>query len=84
MSLMVIAVTALVLAQSAAANGRKPNIVVVLADDAGPGDIGFYHRERTGKQELIPTPNIDRLIAEGMRFDDAHSAASLCAPGRAQ
>jgi arylsulfatase A-like enzyme len=61
---------------------QRPNIVVVLADDAGPGDIGFYHRERTGKKELIPTPNIDRLISEGMRFDDAHSAAPLCAPSR--
>ncbi|MDF7823916.1 arylsulfatase [Pontiellaceae bacterium B12227] len=61
---------------------QRPNIVVVLADDLGPGDIGFYHRERTGEKELIPTPNIDRLISEGMRFDDAHSAAPLCAPSR--
>lgn len=60
----------------------RPNIVVVVADDVGPGDIGFYHRERTGEKELIPTPNIDRLIREGMRFDDAHSAAPLCAPSR--
>ncbi len=60
----------------------QPNIVVVLADDVGPGDIGFYHRERTGKKELFPTPNIDRLISEGMRFEDAHSAAPLCAPSR--
>lgn len=59
-----------------------PNIVVILADDIGPGDIGFYHRERTGKPEVIPTPNLDRLISEGMRFDDAHSAAPLCAPSR--
>lgn len=61
---------------------RKPNVVLVLADDIGPGDIGFYHRQRTGRAEIIPTPNLDRLIAEGMRFDDAHSAASLCAPSR--
>jgi arylsulfatase A-like enzyme len=61
---------------------ERPNIVLVLADDIGPGDIGFYHRERTGKPELIPTPNLDRLIAEGMLFDDAHSAAPLCAPSR--
>jgi arylsulfatase A-like enzyme len=60
----------------------QPNIVLILADDVGPGDIGFYHRERTGKKELIPTPNIDRLISEGIRFDDAHSAAPLCAPSR--
>jgi arylsulfatase A-like enzyme len=59
-----------------------PNIVVVVADDLGPGDIGFYHRQRTGAEAVIPTPNIDRLIAEGMRFDDAHSAAPLCAPSR--
>jgi arylsulfatase A-like enzyme len=59
-----------------------PNIVVILADDIGPGDIGFYHRERTGNPEVIPTPNLDQLISEGMRFDDAHSAAPLCAPSR--
>jgi arylsulfatase A-like enzyme len=59
-----------------------PNIVVILADDIGPGDIGFYHRERTGNPEVIPTPNLDRLISGGMRFDDAHSAAPLCAPSR--
>jgi arylsulfatase A-like enzyme len=61
---------------------ERPNIVLVMADDIGPGDIGFYHRQRTGKPEVIPTPNLDRLIAEGIRFDDAHSAASLCAPSR--
>jgi len=60
----------------------KPNVVVVMADDLGPGDLGFYHRERTGMKEIIPTPNIDQLIREGMRFDDAHSAAPLCAPSR--
>ena len=56
--------------------------MVVMADDVGPGDLGFYHRQRTGTPELIPTPNLDRLIEEGMRFDDAHSAAPLCAPSR--
>jgi arylsulfatase A-like enzyme len=61
---------------------EMPNIVVILADDIGPGDIGFYHRERTGKTEVIPTPNLDLLISQGMRFDDAHSAAPLCAPSR--
>jgi arylsulfatase A-like enzyme len=71
-----------ILAVLPAEAGKLPNIVVVLADDVGPGDLGFYHRERTGKPELIPTPNIDRLIAQGMRFDDAHSAAPLCAPSR--
>jgi len=59
-----------------------PNVVVIMADDLGPGDIGFYHRERTGEPELIPTPNMDRMIAEGIRFSRAHSPASLCAPSR--
>jgi arylsulfatase A-like enzyme len=71
------------LSRKGAGWGReRPNIVVVLADDIGPGDIGFYHRERTGNKELIPTPNLDGMIAKGMRFEDAHSAASLCAPCR--
>ncbi len=60
----------------------KPNIVVIFADDVGPGDIGFYHRQRTGMSPVIPTPNIDQMIADGMRFDDAHAPNSLCAPSR--
>nr|MBX2871228.1 sulfatase-like hydrolase/transferase [Saprospiraceae bacterium] len=61
---------------------EKPNIVVVMADDIGLGDIGFYHQQRTGQKPLVPTPNIDQLIRSGMRFSDAHSPASLCAPTR--
>lgn len=65
-----------------ASNREKPNIVVILADDLGPGDIAFYHQKRTGNPGVIPTPNMDRLISEGMRFSDAHSASPLCAPSR--
>ena len=61
---------------------QKPNIVVVMADDIGIGDIGFYHQQRTGKRPIVPTPNLDKLIKKGMRFYDAHSPASLCAPTR--
>lgn len=61
---------------------NKPNIVVIMADDIGLGDIGFYHKERNGKKPLVATPNIDKLIDNGMRFSDAHSPASLCAPTR--
>ncbi|CAM3334457.1 sulfatase family protein [Zobellia roscoffensis] len=61
---------------------EQPNVVIVMADDIGLGDIGFYHKERTGKAPVVPTPNIDELIANGMRFSDAHSPASLCAPTR--
>ncbi|MCB7482576.1 sulfatase-like hydrolase/transferase [Christiangramia sediminis] len=52
-----------------------PNVVFILADDVGYGDIGVYG----GK---IPTPNIDKLTQQGMRFTDAHSPAALCAPSR--
>lgn len=53
-----------------------------MADDIGVGDIGYYHTQRTGKKPVVPTPNIDKLINQGMRFSDAHSPASLCAPTR--
>ena len=56
----------------------KPNIVIILADDLGYGDVQCYNPQR-GK---IPTPNIDRLAKEGMRFTDAHSSSSVCSPSR--
>ncbi len=55
-----------------------PNIVVIYADDLGYGDVSCYNRQR-GK---IPTPNIDRLAAQGMRFTDAHSSSGVCSPSR--
>ncbi|NYV74830.1 sulfatase-like hydrolase/transferase [Streptomyces sp. UH6] len=57
--------------------GRRPNIVVLLADDLGSGDLGSYG------QQLIRTPRLDRLAAEGTRFTQAYSAAAVCAPSRA-
>jgi arylsulfatase A-like enzyme len=53
----------------------KPNIVFILADDMGYGDVSH-----TGG--LAPTPHIDRLRAEGMRFTDAHTTSSVCTPTR--
>lgn len=55
----------------------KPNIVVILCDDLGYGDVRCNNPE--GK---IPTPQIDRLAAGGMRFTDAHSPSSVCTPTR--
>lgn len=55
---------------------RKPNIVFILADDLGYGDVGCYG------QKAFRTPNIDRLAAEGMRFTDAYSGCTVCAPSR--
>ncbi|MCP4191672.1 MAG: arylsulfatase [Planctomycetaceae bacterium] len=56
----------------------KPNIVFILADDLGIGDIGCYGGDRC----LIDTPNIDALAAGGLRFTDAHPSASVCGPTR--
>ena len=56
----------------------KPNIVIILADDLGYGDVQCYNPER-GK---IPTPNIDRLAKQGMRFTDAHTSSGVCSPTR--
>ncbi|MGQ7868234.1 sulfatase-like hydrolase/transferase [Sunxiuqinia sp. sy24] len=55
----------------------KPNIVVVLIDDAGYADFGFM-----GCQDL-KTPNIDRLASRGVVFTDAHVSATVCGPSRA-
>jgi arylsulfatase A len=57
---------------------QYPNIVIIYADDLGYGDVQSYNPER-GK---IPTPNIDRLAAEGMSFTDAHSSSGVCSPSR--
>ena len=58
-----------------------PNVLVVLADDVGPGDIEFFQRRFSGSS-LVSTPNINRLIEEGMRFENARTPATLCAPTR--
>jgi len=58
------------------AQGR-PNIVFILADDLGYGDAGVYN-----PNSQIPTPNIDKLAAEGLRFTDAHSGAATCTGSR--
>jgi arylsulfatase A-like enzyme len=55
---------------------HKPNIVLILADDLGYGDLGCQGAE------LVETPNVDRLAREGIRFTDAHSPCSVCTPSR--
>ena len=56
---------------------RRPNIVYILADDLGYGELGSYG------QAKIRTPNLDRLAAEGMRFTQHYSGSPVCAPSRA-
>ncbi|HKQ39279.1 MAG TPA: arylsulfatase [Verrucomicrobiae bacterium] len=55
---------------------KKPNIIFILADDLGYGDLGCYG------QTKIKTPNIDRLAAEGMRFTQFYAGSTVCAPSR--
>jgi arylsulfatase A-like enzyme len=55
---------------------RPPNIVLIMADDLGPGELGCYG------QKTIRTPNIDRLATQGMRFTSAYAPAALCSPTR--
>jgi arylsulfatase A-like enzyme len=54
----------------------KPNIVFILCDDLAQGDLGCYG------QKLIKTPRLDRMAAEGMRFNQAYCGTSVCAPSR--
>ena len=61
---------------------QKPNVIFILADDIGQGDVGVYHRERTGQPVVIPTPNMDYIAENGIRFRDANTPAALCAPTR--
>ena len=56
---------------------QRPNIVFVLADDLGMGDLGCYNPDSS-----IPTPYFDRVAREGMRFTDAHSPGAVCVPSR--
>ena len=60
------------------AASAPPNIVVIYADDLGYGDIQCYNPKR-GK---IPTPHVDKLASQGMRFTDAHSSSGVCSPSR--
>jgi arylsulfatase A-like enzyme len=56
----------------------KPNVVVILADDLGYGDVRCYNPQRC----KIATPNIDRLASQGLRFTDGHSSSGVCSPSR--
>lgn len=61
---------------SVTAAAEKPNIIYILADDLGYGDLGCYG------QKQIKTPNIDQLAADGIRFTQHYSGSTVCAPSR--
>src|SRR5210317_1736306 len=61
----------------AATESKHPNVLILYADDLGFGDLQCYHPE-----SKIPTPNLDKLASEGMRFLDGHSSSGICTPSR--
>ena len=73
---LLLACTSLALSFHAAAAARPPNIIFILADDLGYGDIGAFG------QKKIRTPNLDRMAAEGMRFTQHYAGNAVCAPSR--
>ena len=72
-----LAVGALARGRTAETPSKKPNIVFILADDLGYGDVGCYN-----PKSRVPTANLDRLATQGMRFTDAHSPSTVCTPTR--
>lgn len=75
-SALTLAIALLLLPLSMLRGAELPNIVLILADDLGYGDLGCYGATK------VKTPNIDQLASEGRRFTDAHSASSVCTPSR--
>ncbi|QBG46839.1 sulfatase [Verrucomicrobia bacterium S94] len=72
----------LLLIASAAFASDKPNVVFILADDLGLGDVSFYAKHITKTKPFTETPHIDALAEQGLWFTDGHSATALCAPTR--
>ncbi|MBM3870648.1 MAG: arylsulfatase [Verrucomicrobia bacterium] len=76
-TLLLLLSLSLVAARVPAAEVSRPNILLILADDLGYGDVRCYN-----DQSKVATPHLDRLAREGMRFTDAHSPATVCTPTR--
>ena len=75
--LHVFGIAALSVTCQAAEHIASPNVIFILTDDLGYADVGCYGAAK------VKTPHIDRLAAEGFRFTDFHTAASICSPSRA-
>lgn len=63
-------------ANTSSPNSQPPNIIYILADDLGYGELGIYG------QKIIETPHIDALARQGMRFTQHYTGAPVCAPAR--
>lgn len=71
-----------IFASHAIAKNEQPNIVVILADDAGYGDFSFQRVNQT-KNNNFNTPNLDQLASQGVKFSQAYVTAAVCGPSRA-
>lgn len=74
--LQILVLLVVVVGSPSLARSGKPNIIYILADDLGYGDLGCYG------QKVIETPNLDRMAAEGIRFTQHYSGSTVCAPSR--
>ena len=72
-----VATTYLSAQPASSADPERPNIVYILADDLGYGDVSCYN-----ENSKLKTPHIDELAAQGIRFTDAHTGSSVCTPTR--
>lgn len=70
--------TLLTVSMIASAQERLPNVIIILVDDLGYGDVGCYG----ALPEHVVTPNLDMLARDGVRFTDAHSPSAVCTPSR--
>ncbi len=73
----VVVTTCVAVMSAQAESPEKPSIVIILADDLGYGDVGCYNPD-----SKIPTPHLDKLARQGIRFTDAHSPSTVCTPSR--
>ncbi|GAB5555526.1 MAG: arylsulfatase [Saprospiraceae bacterium] len=76
-SILALLLIALMASNCSEVDIKQPNIVIIYADDMGYGDLNCQN-----PNSKIPTPNLDQLAAEGMRFTDAHSSSGICSPSR--
>ena len=75
--LVLLLLSGLMLAGCTSTPSESPNVVLILADDLGMGDLGAYNPD-----SRIPTPSMDRLAKQGIRLTDAHSPSAVCSPTR--
>ena len=74
---LIISTLILLISLSSFAQNKKPNIILILADDLGVGDLGSYG------QKFIKTPNLDEMAKNGIKFTNFYSSSPVCAPSRA-